>query len=210
VVASAVDRDGKRRLWLAAIDRQSPPHQIANIEGDMPLFGNGDEIFFRRVEGAAAYIYRVLKDGSGLRRISDQAVAGSNGVSPDGQWVLVKAPGQTGSPVLALPVTGGDPMRILGPAITDHRLAWSSDRRLLFIVAPGPSSLMGRTYVVPLASGRIFPQIPEGGFQRDSDLSKLPGARVLEVADIAPGPTPGEYTFSRSSVQRNLYRIPLR
>jgi serine/threonine protein kinase len=37
----------------------------------------------------------------------------------------------------------------------------------------------------------------------------LPKDRLLEAADVDPGPTPDVYVFSRESVQRNLYRIPL-
>jgi len=32
---------------------------------------------------------------------------------------------------------------------------------------------------------------------------------VIEAADIFPGPTPETYAYSRQSVQRNLYRVPL-
>lgn len=67
----------------------------------------------------------------------------------------------------------------------------------------------GRTYVIPLPPGQALPAIPEGGFQRDSDLDKLPGVRVIDAYDVAPGPTRDVYTFSRATVQRNLYRIPL-
>ena len=44
VVAAAKDRDGKARLWLRALDRQSPARQIWNVEGDATLFGRHDEI----------------------------------------------------------------------------------------------------------------------------------------------------------------------
>ena len=44
VVAAANDRDGKPRLWLRALDRQSPARQIPNVEGDAPLWGRGAEI----------------------------------------------------------------------------------------------------------------------------------------------------------------------
>ena len=42
---------GKLRLWLAPLDRRSPPRQIPNIEGEQPVFGATGEIFFRSDRG---------------------------------------------------------------------------------------------------------------------------------------------------------------
>src|SRR5262249_7586851 len=37
VVVSGRGREGKDRLWLAALDRRSPPRQIPGVEGDWAL-----------------------------------------------------------------------------------------------------------------------------------------------------------------------------
>ena len=66
----------------------------------------------------------------------------------------------------------------------------------------------GRSYVVPLPSGRMLPEIPAGGFRSEAEIAKLPGVRVIDTPDVAPGPTPEVYAFSRETVQRNLYRVP--
>ena len=50
VVVASRDNGGKSRLWLAPLDRRSPPRQIPNIEGGQPVFGANGEIFFRRIE----------------------------------------------------------------------------------------------------------------------------------------------------------------
>jgi hypothetical protein len=55
----------------------------------------------------------------------------------------------------------------------------------------------------------MLPPIPPGGFRTLEDLAKLSGTRILEGYDVAPGPTADVYAFSRSSVQRNLYRVPI-
>src|SRR5205085_5540477 len=70
-----LDGQGKRRLWVAALDRQSPPREIPNIEGDMPLFGRDGEIFFRAIEGPSAFAYRVGEDG----RRSEERRVGKEG-----------------------------------------------------------------------------------------------------------------------------------
>jgi Tol biopolymer transport system component len=213
VVAAVPDGEGKPRLWLAALDRQSPPRQLPNAEGDIPVYGKGGEIFFRAIEGASAHPYRVHEDGTGLRKLSDQTIAWLGGISPDGEWVVAKVAGGDGSTIMALPVNGGSPVRIISArATSDQHLTWSPDGKLMFISAPtgySSSSLNGRTYVVPLPPGRMLPQIPAGGFQSEAEIAKLPGARVIDAYDVAPGPTAEVYAFSRGTVQRNLYRIPI-
>jgi hypothetical protein len=67
----------------------------------------------------------------------------------------------------------------------------------------------GNTYVLPLPPGRVLPEIPAGGFRSEAEIASLPGVRVIDNLDVSPGPTPDVYAFSRETVQRNLFRIPL-
>jgi hypothetical protein len=55
----------------------------------------------------------------------------------------------------------------------------------------------------------MFPLIPAAGFRSEAAIAKLPGTRLIDTSDVAPGPTPEIYAFSRETVQRNLYRIPI-
>ena len=92
------------------------------------------------------------------------------------------------------------------PTVPAELASWSPDGGLIFIslpAAPMVSIQIGRTYVVPLAPGKMFPTLPA------ADLAKLPGVRVIDAFDAVPGPTPDVYAFSRATVQRNLYRIPI-
>ena len=203
VVVEAIDRDGKNRLWLAPLDRRSPPRQIPNVEGDGPQFGAGGEILFRAREGDYGFAYRVREDGTGLRKVSEHPVIETSYVSPDGQWLVVYArpSKEEAGATLVLPLGGGSPVQING---TGEGMKWSSDGRLLFLVVQ-----TGKTYVMPLPPGRALPEIPAGGFRSEAELARLPGVRVIDSPDVAPGPTPEVYAFSRETVQRNLYRIPV-
>jgi Tol biopolymer transport system component len=208
VVAVVKDREGKPRLWLAALDRQSAPRQIPGVEGIAPLFGQGGEVFFSKVDGASSYVYRVHEDGTGLRRLSEKTIMVTLGVSQDGRWVVVSLP----SEIIALPVKGGLPIPIISSSAVNCHMSWSPDGRLLFIsvpIAASASHVVGRTYVIPLSRGQMFPTIPPGELHSESELAKLPGVRIIEAFDGAPGPTPEVYAFSRATVQRNLYRIPI-
>ena len=67
----------------------------------------------------------------------------------------------------------------------------------------------GRTYVLPVRRGSMLPDLPARGFRSEGEVAAVPGVQVIEHGDVAPGPTPSVYAFSRETVQRNLYRIPL-
>ena len=71
------------------------------------------------------------------------------------------------------------------------------------------SALQGRTYVLPLKAGRVFPRIPDGGFKSEAEIAAMPGATIIDSYDVALGSSPGTYAYSRQSVQRNVYRIPI-
>jgi hypothetical protein len=210
VVALVLDHGGKRGLWVAPLDRRSPPRQIPTVEGLFPVFGQGGEIFFRRIEGTSFFVYRVREDGSGLQRVIEQAGAWPTGTSKDGEWLLAVGEGFS---VKALSLRGGPPVAILpaNVALADPFPRWSPDGRLFVISLPTATNLTGgRTYAIPLLPGRAFPEIPAGGFQSEAEIAKLPGARRIDAYDVALGPSPEVYAFARGTVQRNLYRIPLR
>jgi hypothetical protein len=202
VVMQTADREGKNRIWLAPLDRRSPPRQIPNVEGDGPLFAAESQILFRGKEGTYGFAYRVNADGTGLRKVSEHPVIGATGISPDGKWLVVYARPNTESAggTLALPLDGGTPIQIYGSSLGAR---WSADGRSLFLL------IHHSTYVVPLPPGRMLPAMPASGYQSAEEIAAIPGARVIHNADVAPGPTPDVYAFSHETVQRNLYRIPV-
>lgn len=208
VVFSARNQGGSAQLWVTPIDRHSPPQPIPNCEGEWPLFGPKGEIYFR---GADGFAYRIWPDGSERRKVIDQPIEYPRGVSPDGEWLAVVATEPaTKRADFVFPLKGGSPIRIWEK---DSLLRWSPDGKFLFLqgsTASGGAGAFGRNYAFPLASGKMLPDIPPGGFRTEAEVAKYPGVRVIEVADIAPGPTPDVYAFSKETTQRNLFRIPLR
>lgn len=197
------DADGKPRLWLALVDRSSAPRQIANVEGQKPIFGPGGDIFFRRQDGPSAFVYRIRPDGTGLRKALDQPAFYADDISPDGRWIPLwtPLPGHQSAVTALFPLAGGQPV-VVGSNTTVH---WSSSGDSLWIWAGAVPD--GRTYIVPLRN-MTLPRIPEGGFHSEEEVAALPGARRLD-AEGAPGPSLGIYAFERHTIQRNLYRIPI-
>jgi serine/threonine protein kinase/Tol biopolymer transport system component len=197
------DNAGKHRLWLAPVDRSSPPRQIQNVEGQTPLYGPDGDIFFRRVDGSSAFLYRTHPDGTGLRRAIAQPIFYAYPFSPDLRWIRIWAP-VGHAPVAAQMVSldGGSPV-IIGSTTV---LEWPSNQDSVWIWLGAVPD--GRTYVVPLPPGRVLPRIPEGGFHSEEEIATLPGARRLDV-EARPGPSMNIYCFERHTIQRNLYRIPI-
>jgi hypothetical protein len=213
IVVTALGQKGEHRLWIVPFDRQLRPREIPNVEGDHPLLGSGGEIFFRRMEGNSAFVYRVRDDGTGLQKIFDQPVAGLAGISPDRHWLVVKVAGTDGSSTVALPVHQDSPVRVIASAALsfgDLEVHWSRDAKSIYLRVPvNPESwAAGRTYVLPLVRGSMWPKMPLDGFQSEADITKVPGSTLLSEFDC-PGPTPEMYAFVRMTVQRNLFRIPL-
>jgi hypothetical protein len=200
VVVASPDNGGTFRLWLAPLDRHSPPRQIPNIEGGQPVFGATGEVFFHSVEGTSAFLYRVREDGGGLRKAIDRSIVGIMGESPDRNWLVLGSGGP-----LIFRVDGGAPFqtRIQGRTL----LRWSGDGKHVFLHRPLTSR--DKTYVFPLTPGRPLPESFIQGLPSEQEIVKLPGVRVIASTDVVPGRTADTYAFTRESVQRNLYRIPV-
>lgn len=200
VVVSARDKSGSDRLWLAAVDRHSPPRLIPNAEGISPVFGLHGEIFFRAPDG---FVYQVRKDGTGLQKTMQEPISSISSISPDGRWLAVMA-GNT----YLYPIGGGS----LVPLGADMAVRWTPDGKH-FVVSMGQSGLRvrgaGTTYVIPLPLGQMLPNIPAGGFRSRAEIARLPGVSIIDAADVAFGRSLDVYALSRETTQRNLYKIPL-
>jgi hypothetical protein len=104
-------------------------------------------------------------------------------------------------------VDGGAPLqtRIRASSTT---LSWSGDGKHLFVQGKGAANL-DKAYVFPLSPGQIVPERIVDGLPSEQEILKLPGARVIPFGNVVPGQTADVYAFTRVSVQRNLYRIPV-
>lgn len=209
VVFSALDSSGQPRLWLAPTDRATPPRELPNVEGEAPYFVESGQVVFHASEGKSSLAFLIREDGTGKKELTPSQVTELHGVSPDGKFALTWGRTNGRASLNAFPVSGGPAIPIFNEI---SFLRWSPDRRSLYLsVTSGMQSARasGRTYVIPLARGKLFPPIPPDGFHSQAEIAALPGVHVIEVADIFPGSMPGTYVFSRETVQRNLYRIPL-
>ena len=60
-----------------------------------------------------------------------------------------------------------------------------------------------------MRAGASLPDLTATGIDfTPAGLERL-GARVIEHDLLSPGPNPSTYVFTRTDLQRNLFRIPL-
>jgi serine/threonine protein kinase len=209
-VAFTTRENGESHIWIAPLDRRSPPRRIAS-SADQVSFGADDELIFRSIQAPANRVVRISKDGTRRREIDGPQVHEKGQVSPDGRLVIIYSPdgGKAGVTTVAVPIAGGPARQVCVPYCD---VGWSADGRF-FTVGVNLDFATGdpaRTLVVPLTTPS---SLPEPGVHAMFDYAALadsPGVRTLEHGDVSIGPDPMTYLFTVTDFHTNLFRIPLR
>ncbi len=210
VVFAAPDAEGKAHLWLASLSRRFSPRQIpSSTEEDNPIFGPSDDVFFRAAEGKNNFLYRMREDGTGKQKVAPEQLVGLEGVSPDGKWVMaqVEVSGEERYfAAVAYPTSGGSGI----PVCDLCHAVWGPDGRVLYLWFHGwGGAEVTKTFALPVPPGKSLPQLPPAGYKSEAGVAKAPGVKVIDRGYISPGPNPSVYAFTRTSVHRNLYRVPV-
>ena len=211
VVMETADREGKPRLWLAPMDRSSPPHQIPNVVGGSPRFGPGGEIFFRR-RAEASFRRKGWKAAPGLftafaptglecgRRSNKRfSSCGRFRRTADGSRHGLRC-GQRPPSGQAFSLDGKPPVRVGWVGF-----GWVPGGAL-FVPFFGNGDLYCSSGTRPDVAANPGRRIR---FRSEGDIASLPGARKLPVWPVGFGPSPDVYAFYHGTIQRNLYRIPI-
>jgi hypothetical protein len=105
-----------------------------------------------------------------------------------------------------VPVAGGAPQRICSCPAT-----WAPDGRFLYLSVENPSRTnLGKTRVVPLPPGEMLPKLPPSGMQALDEPDLFPGSYLVGAYGISPSLDPSVYAYVKTTMHRNLFRIPLR
>lgn len=206
IAFSMQDKSGQSNVWIAPTDGRSAPRQIeSKTSEDCPFFLPNGDLVFRAAEGEENFLYRVKSDGTGRRKISDEPIFDFYGVSPDGRWALAVIRGSDNSrpySVVAFPIDGGQTVPVclgLCPAI------WDRSGKSLYLYFPNSGDK--NTYILPLQHTGL-PILPPAGISSSEELSSLKVPVVAQKV-FESGGTPLLYAYTRSTVRRNLYRLPL-
>jgi len=121
---------------------------------------------------------------------------------------------QAAAAVMAYPAGGGSAMHLCDRC----QAQWAPDGKFLYLslqiwdangVEQRQDNMPHRTYAVPLSDSNAFAHLAAHGFNSETQLAAVPGVRVIDQPFVLPGPGPSVYAFSRQTVHRNLYRVPL-
>src|SRR5262249_12867272 len=146
---------GGSTVWLAALDRATPPRELAK-NGGFVSFGAHGDVFFVTQSDATSFFTRIREDGRRRGRVSDiSPIYDRGGTSPDGEWAILFSPAASGVPggTVAVPVHGGRPVRICSGLCWAW---WSADGRFFYVFVYDETA-PERTFVIPLAPGRVLP-----------------------------------------------------
>jgi Tol biopolymer transport system component len=210
VVFSAVDPQGRVRLWIADLDLRFSPRQFPTlVDEDEPNFDENGNIYFRAAEGGSNFLYRMRGDGSDREKALPNSILGYLGVSPDGRWAILyqaSPKGGASSETVAAPLSGAAPVTICH---TVCDAMWGDEGKILAI--HGFALGADRTVLLPVAPSGGMPPFPPERLNLDpsSRLETMKGAKIVDKL-IVPAPTSTQYAWMSQSVHRNLYRIPLR
>jgi len=202
------------QIWLAHLDRSSPPHLITSSGENSPHFGPDGEILFRLTEGGTHYLARMKRDGSDQSKIASYPIGNVICISPDRRWVaaMARSPDGKGGGALAVPVAGGAPRLICAPGCS---VAWAPDGKFLYLTVESEGRMSsGKTLVIPVPPGQTLPSLPDSGVPWGTPAlfqNGLPdrASRLIDRPFIGPGPDPSVYAFVKTTTHRNLFRIPL-
>jgi hypothetical protein len=149
-VAFTTRERAESQVWIAPLDRRSPPRLVASA-ADQVSFGLQDELIVRSLQASRNRVMRISKDGARRDEIEAPPVHEKGQVSPDGRWVIVYSPGSAAtepSRTLAVPVDGGAARRVCIPYCD---VGWSRDGRFftvgvnLDLASGAPKQDLGRS-----------------------------------------------------------------
>jgi len=64
--------------------------------------------------------------------------------------------------------------------------------------------------VIPLPPGEMLPKLPPMGMLKLDDPSLFPGSSLIDTFAASPGADPSVFSYVKTTMHRNLFRIPLR
>jgi DNA-binding winged helix-turn-helix (wHTH) protein/Tol biopolymer transport system component len=205
VAFATQDAQSTSHVWVASLDRRSPPKQLTASASQGISFSSGGDFYFLEQEGDQEFLYSIGSNETVPRKVNSEPVVNLGGISPNGDWLL-----SGNDPVIARPLHGGSAIRVCKFC----GIGWGPEGKLLYLRFRDVGEMGdGRTVVIGLPPGKDLPPLPPSGLKSIEDTKGLNVLAEIDTAGkviFAPGPDPSVYAYSRLTVQRNLYRIPLK
>jgi Tol biopolymer transport system component len=224
VFASGSDDAARRGIWLAPLDRSAAPRRVFDGATERAFFDPARNIYFLATDGPRRYLQRSLApDYTVSERIHPDPVHVIFSISPDGDWIIVAGPRESGEGGQEVAIsTRGLPRRMIcsfcGASTVPARIlpppiSWTRDGRTMLASAQyvGQEFLMGPSFTVaiPVRPGALLPDLPIGGIESVQDYTSLPDARTIAQKNVVPGATADQLFLYKPTTLRNLYRLQL-
>ncbi len=206
IAFTSLDQDNGQSIWVAPLDRSYSP-RLLQMSAEHPRFTSDFIYYIKRAPGGS-YVHRIRPDGTGDQQIWGENIV-SLATSPDGRYLAITLPIDKGGE-WGLEIVEWARKRVQ-PVCKDGMVYWSDDGRSLYVFAGfGKGNKNAPTYLMSLPMSSDIPVLPAAGFANIAQLVALKNLRTIAAHAVAPGRTPDTYAYVKETVQRDLYRIPLR
>jgi eukaryotic-like serine/threonine-protein kinase len=206
-------------IWVADLDRRTPPQQLTRGGEFRAFFGGPGEIVYISPQAERRYLYRMREDGSGVEQMHPEPVSSLLAVSPDGHWAVVPETRTDGELRLRfVSLRGEEPMTVCencvnfgyGPnRVIGSPIIWSMDGNWVFVSLQNFGLGTTRTVVLPYQSGVPLAALWPKGLRSEQDVIANPGATVINEANVFPAASASAHLSWRRTTQSNLYRVRL-
>ena len=220
VVFSSSGNEAGDGIWIADVERRTPPRRLVRGIELRAFFGAPGEIVYT---GEDSHLYRMKEDGSAIDMISSDPVAYLSTVSPDGRWAVVIRPqsangvgttslafmslrGETSFDVCNDDCSVGPRSFLIVPPFT-----WNSEGTQMFVNLVHFGQGTTRTVVLPYKSNVSPSALWPKGLRLEKEVPANPGAKVINAQNTFPasGSDAATYLSWRGATQSNLYRVQI-
>ncbi len=201
------DENGISHVWVAPTDHLGSLQKLASTENeDSPRWLPDGQLIYRVARGGKNYVYKRSAEGGEGKPVLAEPILEFPAMSPDGKWVVVvesdNRDAEHSIRMVAYPMEGGgEPVTLCR---TICRVNWdASGAHLVLNMFDGNR---GHTFFLATEKGVGLPKMDADGVGNVEEAKALANSDgVVEFVESAM--TPEEYSFTRVTVRRNLYRV---
>jgi len=207
VVFAKRDEKGLSHLCVAGTDHQMAPVGLpAAVNEDSPAFLPDGRVVYRATEGGKNYLSVQNADGTGKRRLSEQAIVGLTSVSANGRWAAATESDtrnrERSFRSVVFPIAGGEPVVICQMVFCTAR--FGSNGKFMDLELHD----LGQRRILPLRKDTGLPDMPKGGFTPETGAKELvKGVLVKSLVDSVVSPE--KYSYTKENIRRNIFRVPI-
>jgi serine/threonine protein kinase/WD40 repeat protein len=220
VVFTTAENPSNDGVWIADLERKSPPRQLTHGREFRAFCGAPGEVIYMS-QGEVRHLHRMKDDGTGNEQIVQDEISYLINVSPDGNWAVAsvpQAPNMDGMRAFFFSTRGDKRFIIcdngctLGFGPNRNRaplISWSIDGKQVFVSLAFFGERTNRSVALPYRSDASLDILWSKGLKTEQDIAANPGAKVMIEADAFPTLNNSSYLFWKKTTLSNLYRIPL-